>query len=168
VSRSDQALWFNAVPLLVVAAAYLGATALLAPALRGRRPRSQFEAGRSAVFPAVGLAAAVYGIVLAVEREAPPGGIWLTLGLAVVVGLPALLVLRAAGRPEGSHKPESGTTAPAVVTRSDDLGAVATASLAEALNRERFVARISARVRSELDIDVLLRVAVEETGRALA
>jgi PAS domain S-box-containing protein len=168
VSRSDQALWFNAVPLLVVAAAYLGATALLAPALRGRRPRSQFEAGRSAVFPAVGLAAAVYGIVLAVEREAPPGGIWLTLGLAVVVGLPALLVLRATGRPEGSHKPESGTTAPAVVTRSDDLGAVATTSLAEALNRERFVARISARVRSELDIDVLLRVAVEETGRALA
>ena len=41
-------------------------------------------------------------------------------------------------------------------------------SLAEALERERFVARISARVRSELDIDELLRVAVEETGRALA
>ena len=36
-----------------------------------------------------------------------------------------------------------------------------TASLAEALDRERFVARISARVRSELDIDELLRVAVE-------
>ncbi|MGZ8692447.1 MAG: GAF domain-containing protein, partial [Gaiellaceae bacterium] len=43
-----------------------------------------------------------------------------------------------------------------------------TADLAEALDRERFVARISARVRSELDIDELLRVAVEETGRALA
>jgi hypothetical protein len=85
VSRSDQALWFNAVPLLAVAAAYLGASALLVPALRGRRPRSQFETGILAVFPAVGLAAAVYGIVLAVEREAPPGGIWLTLGLAVVV-----------------------------------------------------------------------------------
>jgi PAS domain S-box-containing protein len=42
-----------------------------------------------------------------------------------------------------------------------------TAALAEALERERFVARISARVRSELDIDELLRVAVKETGTAL-
>jgi PAS domain S-box-containing protein len=309
VSQSNQALWFNAVPLLVVAAAYLGATALLAPALGGRRPRSQFETGVLPVFPAVGLGAAVYGSVLAVEREAPPGGIWLTLGLAVVVGLPAFLALRVAGRSERSHGPESRTTASGVLMRSDDLGAVATAlleqseevaglelaclvlveedtrmgtgvvgrvngrdldwfsdvridlenepsgvataafeaapfavydaaaskivsrrmveatgaksvafiplllderviavlvagsvsqhraftteelgvlqriagdgalaldrarstaSLAEALDRERFVARISARVRSELDIDELLRVAVEETGRALA
>ena len=42
-----------------------------------------------------------------------------------------------------------------------------TAALKEALERERFVARISARVRSELDIDELLRVAVQETGNAL-
>jgi PAS domain S-box-containing protein len=167
VSQSDQALWFDAVPLLVVAAAYLGATALLAPALRGKRPHWQFETGVLAVFPAVGLAAAVYGIVLAVEREAPPGGTWLTLGLAVVVSLPALFALRAASRPASSgveHEPESRTAAANSLTRSDDLLAN---SLAEALDRERFVARISARVRSELDIDELLRVAVEETGRAL-
>jgi two-component system, OmpR family, phosphate regulon sensor histidine kinase PhoR len=42
-----------------------------------------------------------------------------------------------------------------------------TRALAEALDRERFVARISARVRSELDIDELLRVAVRETGTNL-
>lgn len=42
-----------------------------------------------------------------------------------------------------------------------------TAALAEALERERFVARISARVRSELDVDELLRVAVRETAAAL-
>src|SRR5205823_13022195 len=40
-------------------------------------------------------------------------------------------------------------------------------ALAEALERERFVARLSTRVRSELDIDELLRVAVEETGAEL-
>jgi PAS domain S-box-containing protein len=40
-------------------------------------------------------------------------------------------------------------------------------ALAEALERERFVARISARVRSELDTDELLRVATKETGTAL-
>ena len=42
-----------------------------------------------------------------------------------------------------------------------------TAALKEALERERFVARISSRVRSELDVDELLRVAVQETGAAL-
>jgi PAS domain S-box-containing protein len=42
-----------------------------------------------------------------------------------------------------------------------------TAALEDALERERFVARLSARVRSELDVDELLRVAVEEAGAAL-
>jgi PAS domain S-box-containing protein len=40
-------------------------------------------------------------------------------------------------------------------------------ALAEALERERLVARISSKVRSELDLDDVLRVAVEETGRAV-
>jgi PAS domain S-box-containing protein len=40
-------------------------------------------------------------------------------------------------------------------------------SLGEALSRERMVARISAQVRSELDTDRVLRVAVEETVRIL-
>ncbi|MGZ4401485.1 MAG: GAF domain-containing protein, partial [Gaiellaceae bacterium] len=161
-------MWFNAVPLLVVAAAYLGAAAVLTQAFRGRPPRTRLEPGILAVFPAIGLAAAVYGIVLAVERQVPPGGIWLTLGLAVGVCLPALLALRVARRPEDTPEQELGPAVSGALTRSDDLGAIATTSLAEALDRERFVARISARVRSELDIDELLRVAVEETGRALA
>ena len=40
-------------------------------------------------------------------------------------------------------------------------------ALAEALSRERLVAAIGRRVRSELDLDAVLRVTVEETGRAL-
>jgi PAS domain S-box-containing protein len=39
--------------------------------------------------------------------------------------------------------------------------------LAEALERERLVARIARKVRSELDLDSVLKVAVSETGRAL-
>ena len=309
MSQSNQALWFDAVPLLVVSAAYLGAAALLAPAFRQRRRRALFEPGVLALFLAVGLAAGVYGIVLAVEREAPPGGTWLTLGLGLLVGLPAILVLRAAARPQGSGVAPEQDSERTASSQSDDLDAVAgallersehlggielacvllidedtrmatgvvgrvngrdldwfsdvridlqnepsgvataafeatpfavydaaaskivssrmveatgaksiafipvvlaerviavvvagsvsrhraftteelaelrriagecalaldrarsTTSLAEALDRERFVARISARVRSELDIDELLRVAVEETGHALA
>ena len=150
MSRSEQALWFNAVPLLVVAAAYLGATALLAPALGGRR-RTQLEPGVLAVFPVVGLAAAVYGIVLAIERETPPGGVWLTLGLAAAVGLPAFLALRVAGRSEGSRGPESSTTASGALIRSDDVGAVATALLEQA--------------EEVASIDLACLLLVEEGGR---
>ena len=39
-------------------------------------------------------------------------------------------------------------------------------ALAEALERERVVASIGRKVRSELDLETVLRVAVEETGRA--
>ena len=161
MSQSNQALWFDAVALLVVAALYFGAAVVQA---RGQGRRS--EPGVLAVLLVVGLVAGVYGIVLAVERDVPLGGTWLTLALAVLLGLPALLFLRSAARPERSSvgpERESGTPAS---PQSDDL--LLEASLAEALDRERFVARISARVRSELDIDELLRVAVEETGRALA
>jgi PAS domain S-box-containing protein len=304
VSQSNQALWFDAAPLLVVAALYLGAAALLA-----RRQGHRSEPAILAAFLAVGLVAGIYGIVVAIERDVPAGGTWLTFGLAVLLGLPALLVLKSAARREGtSVGPERESMTPAS-SQSDDLEGVAgallersaqiggidlvclllieedtrmgmgvigradgrdldwvsevridlenepsgvataafeaapfavydaaastivssrmveatgaksvafipvllderviavvvagsvskhraftseeldelqriageyalaldrarsIASLAEALDRERFVARISARVRSELDIDELLRVAVEETGRALA
>jgi PAS domain S-box-containing protein len=41
------------------------------------------------------------------------------------------------------------------------------AALAEALDRERLIARVSRKVRSELDLDALLEVVVAETGIAL-
>jgi PAS domain S-box-containing protein len=40
-------------------------------------------------------------------------------------------------------------------------------ALAKALERERLISRIAARFRTQLDLDTVLRVAVEETGRAL-
>ncbi len=40
-------------------------------------------------------------------------------------------------------------------------------ALAEALERERLVASIGRKVRSELDLEAVLRVAVEETGKAM-
>ena len=44
---------------------------------------------------------------------------------------------------------------------------ISAAALADALARERVVARIGRRVRSELDLDAVLRVAVEELARAI-
>ena len=81
MSQSNQALWFDAVALLVVAALYFGAAVVQA-----RRQGRRSEPGVLAVLLVVGLVAGVYGIVLAVERDVPVGGTWLTLALAVLLG----------------------------------------------------------------------------------
>ena len=301
MSQANQALLFDAVPLLVVAAAYLLATALVRPSFR----RGGVAQAALLAFPALAVVLGVYGVVLAVERKAPRGGVWLTLALAALLALPAVLALLASRRPSpaaDAPAPTSGSpsgidpatvavslleeaeqvpgvelaalllvddearigtgligrvhgeeidwfpdvridlarepsgvataafeaapfavydaqaskvvstrmveatgakslafvplvvaehvvavlVAGAVTERkaftSDELNqlqriarsgapaldrARSTVGLAEALERERFVARISARVRSELDIDELVRVAVEATGREL-
>jgi PAS domain S-box-containing protein len=310
VSQTNQVLWFDAVPLLVVAVAYLGATAVQARGLLARGDRFVGSLVELSVFPVIGVAALTYGIVLAVERETPVGGIWLTFGLSLLVGVPALGALLTGGLAQESAPPDlqsrvavstvlgstsdAGTVAGALLDQAQELTGVELAAvfvvdyetriasgllgrvngrpldwfsearidldnepsgvgtavfeasafavydapaskivsrrlaeatgaksvafvplvaeerviavlvvgsvskprafaseeltllqaiaaeaalaldrtrsstaLAEALERERFVARISARVRSELEIDELLRVAVEETGTAL-
>ena len=129
MSRSDQALWFNAVPLLVVAAAFLVAGARLWGAALGRQGRSHLDSPLLALLGALGLAAAVFGSVLAVDRKSPPGGPWLTFALAAVLGLPALLALRASQRPAGpsgeSEQEPGARPADAAPPRSDDVKAVA-------------------------------------------
>jgi two-component system phosphate regulon sensor histidine kinase PhoR len=154
VSQANEALWFDAVPLLVVAAAYLGVAAMAASSqLAGRR--SLREIAIWAALPAIGLAAATYGIVLAIAQDPPVGGVWLTLAIAVVVAIPALVALAGSAR----HQMTEASLPP-----DPDHSTIA---LQQALQRERFVTRISAQVRSELDVEELLQVAVEKTGTAL-
>jgi PAS domain S-box-containing protein len=94
VSQANQALWFNAVPLLVIAAAYLGASALLGPPLWGERGRASLtDIASFLVFPAFGLVAAAYGVVVLIDREPLTGGVWLTLAVALVAALPVLPIL---------------------------------------------------------------------------
>jgi PAS domain S-box-containing protein len=311
VSQASQTLWFVAVPLLIVAAVYVGATAVQGRRLRARGEGLSVALSSLAVFPVIGILALTYGIVLAVERDAPVGGIWLTFGFSVLLTAAGLAALAFATIPDGSPPSEelrsrvavstilgstndAATVAGALLGQVEELAGVelaalflvdhetrvasgllgrvngrpldwfpdtrldldnepsgvgmavfeasafavdnaavskivsrrlveatgaksvsfvplvaeerviavlvvgsvskprafpseeltllqaiaaeaaialdrtrSNAALADALERERFVARISARVRSELDIDELLRVAVEETGTAL-
>ena len=172
MSRADQVLWFNAVPLLVVAAAFLGAAIRLAPALWGKPGRPQLDSALLAVFPAAGLATAVYGVVLAVQRKPPPGGPWLTLALATVLGLPALLVLRAAGRPAGPApagdvEADTGARAANTARGSDDADAVA-----EGLLEQRALFRIAALLGRSLSLsdtlEALAQAANETFGGSFA
>src|SRR3982751_1288106 len=59
VSQADQVLWFDALPLLIVAVAYLGATSVLARV----RPAQRLDAPVW-VFAVVGVAAVAYAVAL--------------------------------------------------------------------------------------------------------
>ena len=101
--------------MLVVAAAYLGLAALAARPGRGGRA----ETPLTLVLPAVGLAAGAYGLVLAIEQEAPPGGVWPTFAVALVLAVPLVIILLR--RPEASRGRSSEPAAPLPTsTGSDD------------------------------------------------
>jgi PAS domain S-box-containing protein len=178
VSQANQALWFNAVPLLVVAAAYLGATALLGPPLWAERRRaSLLDVSIFLVFPAVGFAAAAYGLVLVADPDTFPGGIWLTLVAAIVTGIPAVLALirwrdRAVIAAGGMRVREAETLGSlsgrelesmAAVTnalgRSDDAGILAVALL------EQIEALIGAELACLMLVDDDSRIASGLVGR---
>jgi PAS domain S-box-containing protein len=148
VSQANQALWFNAVPLLLIAAAYLVASALLGLILwAARRHASLLDLATFLVFPVFGVVSGVYGVVILVNREPLAGGVWLTLAVALVAALPPVLILirsherailatgalraREAEARSSSQGREIRSIAAmtSALGRSDDAGAVAVALL---------------------------------------
>ena len=74
MNAETQAVLFNAVPLLILAALYLAAGLAVAPALWRERGRARGIGFATAlIFPCVGLAAAVAGVTVLVTREALTG-----------------------------------------------------------------------------------------------
>jgi PAS domain S-box-containing protein len=96
VSRETQSIAFNAVPLLALAAVYLLVTVSLAPALWRARARAQLmDVALLFTFPALALAAAIWGAVVIREREPIASHVWPSFAGLLVVLVPALLfVLR--------------------------------------------------------------------------
>jgi len=151
VTQSAQALWLNAVPLLVAAAAYLGAAAVHA-----RAPGTH----RKLVVPLALLAAGTgaFGVVLAVERRPLSGGIWPTFAAALAL-LAAGLLLAASGR--RARRRQIAPTATAGEQSAPPLaGELAQASDAEAIARV-FLAHVERLV----GVDVSALALVDETGR---
>ena len=156
MSQADQVLWFDAVPLLVVAGAYLGAAARLI------RERKRFEA-QLTVFPAVAVAAAAYGILLAVEQDAPPGGVWPTLAGATLLAVPAALVLGRRARSSGPSVAGSDLESMAAIatafTGTQDAQAIARELL------ERVEPLVSVELAGLFLVDEEARVASGVMGR---
>ena len=93
MNAENQAVLFNAVPLLLLAALYLAVGVATAPALwreRGRTREIGFAA--ASVYPCIGLALAVAGIAVLVQRE-PLGGNALVAFVAILLGAVPLVVL---------------------------------------------------------------------------
>jgi PAS domain S-box-containing protein len=94
VTAEKQALLFNAIPLLVLAALYLAASATLAPTVwRERRQIDELELATALSFPAFGIAAGVLGVLVVVEQRPLGGHLWSVFVIVIVALVPPLLVL---------------------------------------------------------------------------
>jgi signal transduction histidine kinase len=93
VTAEQQAIWLNAVPLLVLGAVYLAAGASLAPALmRARGSVRELELALALVFPCGGAAAVVFGLLVLLDREPVGGSGWPGLAAVLLALVPALVV----------------------------------------------------------------------------
>jgi PAS domain S-box-containing protein len=102
VSPEDQAVYFNAVPLFVLAAAYLVVAGGLAPTLwRERRRVTAPDVALSAIFVGVGILAAIFGAVVLHDRSPVGGHVWPPFAATVVALIPALIFLRRGTAPAG-------------------------------------------------------------------
>ena len=103
MSPEDQAVYFNAVPLFILAGAYLMVAAALAPTLWRERHRvTVTDLGLAAIFPAVGIAAGILarrGAARHVCRSAATSGLrsWRRSSRSC----PALIFLRRWSEPAG-------------------------------------------------------------------
>ena len=83
---------FNAVPLLVLAAAYLAvATALVPVVWRERAGVHPLDVATVAIFPAIAFAASLLGVLILHDRRPIGGHVWLSLAAVAVALAPALL-----------------------------------------------------------------------------
>ncbi|TML20618.1 MAG: GAF domain-containing protein [Actinobacteria bacterium] len=170
MTQSAQALWLNAVPLLVVAAAYLGGTALLAPRLWAERGRATpVDWALVLLFPSLAVVAAAYGTALAVDRTALPGGVWPTLAVALALLAPPALVLarwreRAVVATAGVGVREAVETS---TPRDRELGSMAETSgeLAAAREAEAVARLLLVQVEGLVGVDVSALVLVADDGR---
>ena len=95
MNAETQAVLFNAVPLLVLAALYLTVSVAAAPALwRERAQAGEIGFAAALVFPCVGLAAAVVGVETLVTRDAPTGRPLIALLGILLLALPLLVIAR--------------------------------------------------------------------------
>jgi two-component system, OmpR family, phosphate regulon sensor histidine kinase PhoR len=183
VDAETQAVLFNAVPLLVLAALHgaagvavarsAPAPALRRPALRRLRER---RVATALLFPCTGVAAAILGLATLFDQQPVAGHLWLSLVAIVVAALPAALALSSRvepaapnGRPGEafSGNADSGELGSLLADQVIERFGVDLAKLVIAAGNGRFADVVAARERGR-DVEWLrgmrLDLEAETTG----
>jgi PAS domain S-box-containing protein len=94
VSPATQAVLFNGLPLLLLAALYAVLAVELVPALWRERSRATaVDWALACLFPGVAFAAALYGMLVVAERHAIGGHVWIGFVATLVLFAPAVVLL---------------------------------------------------------------------------
>jgi PAS domain S-box-containing protein len=96
VSEATEAVLFNGLPLLLLAAAYAAVTGAVVPLLwRGRAQAHPLDWAIVLVFPGVALASGIFGVLVVRDRRPFGGHTWLSLfGIVAALAPAVLLMLR--------------------------------------------------------------------------
>jgi PAS domain S-box-containing protein len=94
VSQETKAVFFNAVPLFALAAAYLAVALAAAPRLwRERRLLTTSDVALVLIFPAIALAATIFAGVVLHDRRPLGGHVWTSFAACIIAIVPALVLL---------------------------------------------------------------------------
>jgi PAS domain S-box-containing protein len=128
VTPQDEAVYFNAVPLFVLAAVYLLVAIALAPTLwRERRRVSVTDVALASLFPGIAIPAAIFGAVVLHDRSPIGGHVWPSFAAILIVLVPAVIFLRRWSEPAGvvMSGPRAREAEQLVTVRDRELEAVA-------------------------------------------
>ena len=94
MSQTTEAVFFNGVPLLLLAAAYAAVTGAVLPVLVRQRERSHpLDWAVTLVFPGIAVAAGIFGVLVLYERRPFGGHVWLSFAATLAALAPAVLLL---------------------------------------------------------------------------
>ena len=94
MSQATEAVLFNGLPLLLLAAAYAAVAAAVLPQLWRDRARAHaLDWAIVMVFPGIAVAAGIFGLLVLHDRRPFGGHTWLSLAAILVALVPALLLL---------------------------------------------------------------------------
>ena len=92
MTDESQAVWFNGVPLVALAALYLGVSVAITPAfLRRRKGATLLDWAQALLFPCIGIAAALFGAQVLKDRSPIGTEPWLPFVAMVVAAVPPIL-----------------------------------------------------------------------------
>jgi two-component system, OmpR family, phosphate regulon sensor histidine kinase PhoR len=103
VSAADQAVYFNGVPLLVLAGVYLLVATALAPTLWRERSRvSASDLALALIFPAIAIPAAIFGALVVYDGTPIGGHVWPPFAATLIAIVPAVIFLGRWSAPAGA------------------------------------------------------------------